>query len=283
MRAERMNALNDRIAAFYDRSSGLWEKTWGEHMHHGYYGPNGDQAKDHRQAQVDLIEALLHWGGINACRNFLDMGCGIGGSTLYLAHKFKASGTGITLSPFQCQRARERADSAGLGDRVSFELGDAHYPPCKAGSFDLVWSLESGEHMADKSRFLSACYQMLAPGGKLLMATWCHRPGPPLNREEQRLLDHIYRDYHLPHILSIDGYQAIAGEIGFEHLEIDDWTPAVQPFWPAVVRSALTLRSLAGLAKAGWPTIKGALAMCHMIRGYKTGLLRFGILKGERP
>lgn len=27
--------LNERIAKFYDASSGLWEDMWGEHMHHG--------------------------------------------------------------------------------------------------------------------------------------------------------------------------------------------------------------------------------------------------------
>ncbi|MFY7886903.1 MAG: SAM-dependent methyltransferase, partial [Dolichospermum sp.] len=33
--------LEQRIADFYDSSSGLWERIWGEHMHHGYYGRGG--------------------------------------------------------------------------------------------------------------------------------------------------------------------------------------------------------------------------------------------------
>ena len=47
--------LYQKIQAFYDSSSGLWEEIWGEHMHHGYYGATGTQKKDRRQAQIDLI------------------------------------------------------------------------------------------------------------------------------------------------------------------------------------------------------------------------------------
>ena len=60
-------ALKEGIAAFYDASSGVWEEVWGEHMHHGYYGPDGSARKDHRQAQVARRQPLvvgLHttWG-----------------------------------------------------------------------------------------------------------------------------------------------------------------------------------------------------------------------------
>ena len=52
-------ALKEGIAAFYDASSGVWEEVWGEHMHHGYYGPDGSARKDHRQAQVARRQPLV--------------------------------------------------------------------------------------------------------------------------------------------------------------------------------------------------------------------------------
>ena len=39
--------------------------------------------------------------------------------------------------------------------------------------FDLVWSMESGEHMPNKHGFLSEATRVLKPRGKFLMATWC--------------------------------------------------------------------------------------------------------------
>jgi tocopherol O-methyltransferase len=173
------NQLYQQIQEFYDASSGLWEGIWGEHMHHGYYGTDGNLKLDRRQAQIDLIEELLKWGDnfdINKPKNILDVGCGIGGSSLYLAQKFDAMVTGITLSPVQANRAQERARAAGLQEKSDFQVANALEMPFADRSFDLVWSLESGEHMPDKVKFLQECYRVLKPGGKLILATWCHRP-----------------------------------------------------------------------------------------------------------
>lgn len=122
------NSLYQDIREFYDASSGLWESIWGEHMHHGYYGKNGNYKLERRQAQIDLIEELLLWAGYtqdNSPQNIIDVGCGIGGSTLHLAQKFGSSATGITLSPVQASRAKERAAEAGLNERVNFEVANA--------------------------------------------------------------------------------------------------------------------------------------------------------------
>lgn len=103
------NDLYQQIQQFYDASSGLWEEIWGEHMHHGYYGRGGTYRLNRRQAQIDLIEELLAWAEGDTSNNppstILDLGCGIGGSSLYLAEKLGAQVTGISLSPVQIKRA----------------------------------------------------------------------------------------------------------------------------------------------------------------------------------
>lgn len=48
----------------------------------------------------------------------VDVGCGIGGSSRYLAAKYGATCKGITLSPFQAQRANALADAQGLSHKV---------------------------------------------------------------------------------------------------------------------------------------------------------------------
>jgi hypothetical protein len=60
-------ALNEGIAAFYDESSGLWERIWGEHMHHGYY-PKDGLKKSNQEAQVDMIEEVLRWAGVTEAK-----------------------------------------------------------------------------------------------------------------------------------------------------------------------------------------------------------------------
>ncbi|HIK12684.1 MAG TPA: methyltransferase domain-containing protein [Oscillatoriaceae cyanobacterium M33_DOE_052] len=292
-----MNAgLYQQIQQFYDASSGLWEQLWGPHMHHGYYGREGGNQVERRQAQVDLIEALLNAAtdklGVNLpdrISSFLDVGCGIGGSTLYLAQKFNASGTGITLSPVQAARASARAAAAHLSPQTTFLVADALNTPFADNSFDLVWSLESGEHMPDKHKLLQECYRVLKPGGTLILATWCHRPtaptglgsiglSGPLQPSELRHLKQIYRVYHLPYVISLPEYEAIARAVGFLNLHTADWSDAVAPFWDDVIRSAFSPAAIFGLLRAGLPTIKGALAMGLMKNGYRRGLIRYGVL-----
>ncbi len=276
--------LNQRIGHFYDRSTPIWLDTWGEHMHHGYYGPDGQAKKDHRQAQVDLVEEMLHWGQITQCSRLLDAGCGVGGSARYLAQRFNAAALGLTLSPVQADQARQYTQRAGLQDRVQVEVRDMMTLTNEDGPFDLVWSMESAEHIRDKQALFNLFYKMLAPGGKFLMATWCHRPVPPaLAAKEQNLLEKIYNLYHLPPMVDRAQLVTYAANAGFVAVQSADWSQSVAPFWKAVIRTALRWSSVGGLLKAGWPTIKGAWAMRYMAQGYQRGVLEFAVLQGRKP
>jgi tocopherol O-methyltransferase len=281
-------SLSEKIRVFYDKSSRIWEAVWGEHMHHGYYGTDGrPQVASPAEAQQVLIERLLEWSGVQQPRTILDLGCGIGGSSLLLADRYRAAVTGITLSPVQRQRAEERARQADLGERVEFRVADAMAMPFAADRFDLVWSLESGEHMPDKRRFLQECLRVLRPGGRLVLATWCHRedqpPAPPLSGGERRELERIYDLYHLPGTIPLPSYERIAADLGFDQIRVADWSAAVSPFWDDVLRSALQPRVMLAVMKCGWETVLGARAIPLMVRGYRTGLIRYGLLTAVKP
>ncbi|GAP94075.1 methyltransferase domain-containing protein [Leptolyngbya sp. NIES-2104] len=276
------SSLSDQIRNFYDASSGLWEQVWGEHMHHGYYGADGNIKKERRQAQIDLIEELLNWANITEAEQILDVGCGIGGSSLYLAEKFGATATGITLSPVQANRATERARSSNINAR--FQVADALNIPFPDNSFDFVWSLESGEHMPDKAKFLQECVRVLKPGGTFVMATWCHRSidKVPLTVDDRKRLAEIYRVYYLPYVISLPEYEAIAQNLGLQEIRTADWSRAVAPFWDVVIDSAFTPSAIFGLLTSGWTTIQAALSLGTMQQGYKRGLIKFGLLCGKK-
>ncbi|MDE5095621.1 MAG: methyltransferase domain-containing protein [Trichodesmium sp. St11_bin5] len=286
------STLIEKIQKFYDASSSLWEQAWGEHMHHGYYGPDGKQKKTRRQAQIDMIEELLHWGSENQASSLwpptsiLDVGCGIGGSTLYLAEKFNATATGITLSPVQAKRAEERAESANLSQQTNFIVADALDMPFTDQSYDLVWSLESGEHMPNKKKFLQECHRVLKPGGRIIMATWCHRTLDgylgQLTDDERRHLADIYRVYALPYVISLSEYEAITENISFQNISIADWSTAVAPFWDVVIESAFDPKVIVSLLFSNWTTIQAAISLELMSRGYERGLIKFGLLRGNK-
>ncbi|GMP91882.1 hypothetical protein CsSME_00042359 [Camellia sinensis var. sinensis] len=51
-------------------------------------------------------------------KSIVDVGCGIGGSSRYLARKYEAQCQGITLRPVQAQMAEGLATSQGLASKV---------------------------------------------------------------------------------------------------------------------------------------------------------------------
>ncbi|XP_020704811.1 probable tocopherol O-methyltransferase, chloroplastic isoform X2 [Dendrobium catenatum] len=287
------DGLKKGIAEFYDESSGIWENIWGDHMHHGFYEADSSATlAGHRDAQVRMVEEALHFAGVSddplkKPMRIVDVGCGIGGSSRYLAKKYGAQVQGITLSPVQAKRAQDLTMAAELADKVSFQVADALDQPFPDGQFNLVWSMESGEHMPDKEKFVRELARVAAPGGIIIIVTWCHRDLLPseeeLKPDEINLLNKICKAYYLPKWCSAADYVHIAGSLPLQDIKRADWSDNVAPFWPAVIKSALTWNGLTSLLRSGWKTIKGALVMPLMSNGYKKGLIKFTIITCRKP
>uniref|UniRef100_A0A7S1GSA1 Methyltransferase type 11 domain-containing protein n=1 Tax=Cyclophora tenuis TaxID=216820 RepID=A0A7S1GSA1_CYCTE len=273
------------IAGFYDRSSKLWESVWGEHMHHGYYVP--EDRTDHVQAQIDLIDQVLKWAEVQSATNMVDVGCGIGGSSRHIARKLGCTAQGITLSPYQAQRGNELAQEQRLREQTNFQVADALDMPFADNSFDLVWSLESGEHMPDKTQFVNELLRVATPGGRIIVVTWCHRDleegETSLTKREERLLAKINRAYYLPKWCSVNDYVDLLKSKGAIDIKRDDWSYIIAPFWKAVIRSSLNFRSVWGLLRSGFSTQRGAYAMILMLRGFNKGLIKFGLITCKKP
>lgn len=284
---ESRETLNSGIASFYDASTGLWEDMWGDHLHHGYYGQtDSSHPPSNRQAQIDMIENVLAWAGVEEVYHMVDVGCGLGGSSRHIARKYGCDAQGVTLSPYQATRGNEISEAQGLADRVSLQVADALDQPFDDNSFDLVWSLESGEHMPDKERFVDELVRVAMPGGRVIIVTWCHRVledgEAGLTADEQALLDDICDAYFLPQWCSVERYRELFEKHGMEGIRIADWSTEVSPFWGEVIKSALSIRGIVGLCRAGWTTLKGALVMPLMARGLKNGLVKFVLITGTK-
>lgn len=49
--------------------------------HHGYYDPDSTVQKTRLQAQLDMINNVLEFAGVDSAEHMVDVGCGIGGSS----------------------------------------------------------------------------------------------------------------------------------------------------------------------------------------------------------
>ena len=94
----------------------------------------------------------------------LDIGCGWGGTALYLNRVADVRVTGVTLSEEQLKVARERAQAAGVSDQVDFQLVDYRHV---AGQFDRIVSIGMFEHVgaAHYGEFFATCRDLLSLTG----------------------------------------------------------------------------------------------------------------------
>ena len=144
-------------------------------------------------AQARLIDLLLERSHLSSGSQVLDVGCGIGGTSRYLAKKMECSVTGITISGQQVELARrltakdassqekttEDAKFTKLGDgRVRFleldaeKMGDFSFESKAKTTFDCVWISEAMSHLPDKELFFRNASMLLNVGGKLVVADW---------------------------------------------------------------------------------------------------------------
>ncbi|KAL2921411.1 putative tocopherol O-methyltransferase chloroplastic [Bienertia sinuspersici] len=273
---ESREELNKVLATLYDDTSATWEDTWGDHMHHGYYDPSQSRSlSHHRSAQIRLIEETLRFARVSddpsrKPKSIVDVGCGIGGATIYLANKYGATCHGITLSPKQVERAQALAAADGLADK-----------PFADGKFDLVWVMETAEHLPDKTKFVAELARVAASGGTIIITTWCHRDlsaaEGSLHADEKELLRKICDSYYFPDLCSAADYVLLLQSLSLQDIKTENWSQYVAPFWPAAaVNSTLTSCS-------GWETIDGALALPLIVEGYKKEFLKYTIITCRKP
>jgi tocopherol O-methyltransferase len=218
-------------------------------------------------------------------KKVVDVGCGVGGSSRHIAKQYGASGVGLSLSPFQIEKAKTITASENLSQKLEYIVADALNMPFADESFDLSWSMESGEHMPDKSKFMSELARVTAPNGRIIVVTWCHRElkaGESLTKKELKLLKKINDAYYLPDWVPGSTYVELARDLGLTDIRIDDWSEYVEPFWPAVIRSALVPWNFFNLLRSGRTTLRGALATFYMMRGFRKGLIKFVILSAKK-
>lgn len=138
-----------------------------------YWNANGAERWVAARERIDrglaaITHELLAFAAPRPGERVLDVGCGWGSFALHAASRHGARVTGITLSPSQAERARERAAEAGLSDRIEILLQD--YRELDGEPFDAISSIGMVEHVGEAQIdvYAQQLARLLKPGGRLL-------------------------------------------------------------------------------------------------------------------
>lgn len=133
------------------------------------------------QAQLDKKAHIAAKLDLEPGQRVLDIGCGWGGMALYLHRKFGVEVLGITLSEEQLKKAQERAEKAGVADKVQFELIDYRELAARdPGTFDRIVSVGMFEHVGTPQfrTFFRCCANLMTDEGVMLLHTIGRMGGP---------------------------------------------------------------------------------------------------------
>lgn len=180
---DRINGLarsRSNVAHHYDIGNDLYRLFLDEDMQYSCaYWPHPDMTLEEAQeAKKAHIAAKLD---LHPGQKVLDIGCGWGGTALYLHRKTGVEVLGITLSEEQLALARERAEAEGVSDKVKFELIDYRdLAKRDAGQFDRIVSIGMFEHVGTPNfrTFFRSCANLLTADGVMLLHTIGRTGGP---------------------------------------------------------------------------------------------------------
>jgi tocopherol O-methyltransferase len=160
------NSIREKVSKFYDLGSPLYLQVYGRHIHDGYY-ITGKETK--QEAQENLTRLLVEKAGIEDGAKILDVGCGVGGSSIWMAEKIGATTVGITISPVQVEIARNFAKEKRVNSK--FLLMNAEEMQFDE-TFEVVWLVAAATHFLDQEKFIKLATKSLATGGKFVIFDW---------------------------------------------------------------------------------------------------------------
>jgi SAM-dependent methyltransferase len=112
---------------------------------------------------LEGVEAKLQAGAKVA-----DVGCGLGASTIIMAQTYpNATVVGFDYHARSIELARQRAEAAGVGGRISFEVAPAKEYP--GGGYDLVTFFDCLHDMGDPVGAATHVRESLAPDGTFML------------------------------------------------------------------------------------------------------------------
>jgi cyclopropane fatty-acyl-phospholipid synthase-like methyltransferase len=277
----------DTITAYYDETWFDYQTFWLNRSNLSiHFGYSDATTRHHGAALENMNRVLAERVAIQPGERVLDAGCGVGGSSIWLAENRDAIVVGITPVHRQVLRARAYAARRTLSERVVFEQASYTSTEFSDNSFDVVWALESLCHATDKVAFYREAGRLLRPGGRLIVAEYI-RKARGYTEMQERLLYSWLNGWAIPDLDSREEHLSNLAAAGLAQCTCDDVTTHVRPSLHRLYKistwcypMAVFLHVIGLRSRVQHGNVK---ASRYQYQALKHGLWFYGILSAVKP
>jgi len=276
----------DAIAEYYTEShldyKILWQLPVSHGLHAGYYD---DEHTTHGAAVENMNRVLAETVDVGPEDRVLDCGCGVGGSSVWLAEHRDATVQGIDLVPMQLGKARDLARDRGVADQVTFSRQDFTDTAFPDESFDVIWGIEAICHAEDKTEFIQEAARLLDDGGRLVLSDG-FRAVEHMTPYERESMDKWLDGWAVPNLAMAEEFCEGLEFHGFETVTLQDATENVMPsskrlYWISRLAAPVErLMHTVGLRSDA--QTKNRIAARYQHETLADGLWTYGIVSAER-
>jgi SAM-dependent methyltransferase len=202
-----------------------------------------------REATAHVVAKL----GLDPEAHVLDVGCGIGGATRFIASQVGCRVTGIDLTPEFVEVARRLTELTGLDGKIAFEVASALDMPFEDGAFDAAITLHVAMNIPERAALYAEIARVMKPG-----AAFCIYDVMKAGAGELAYPVPWAETPETSHLTSAEEMRGLLDTAGFEVGEVEDRSDFARSFFQGVL--AAVAASEGGPPPLGIHLILGASA-----------------------
>lgn len=191
-------------------------------MHFGLWD---ESVNSHKEALLNENKIISQIANIQSSDDVLDVGCGYGTTSIWLAKNIGCKVLGVTISEKQVEEAKEIAKKYSIDHLTDFRVIDFHNLEFPDNTFDKVVAIESVSHSSDKQRVIKEIYRVLKPNGVFVIADgFFAKNKESLFEQEKRIAQICFEGVHVPPLAEQKEFEGWLKELGFQHVKWFDKT-----------------------------------------------------------